>query len=200
MSTTEKKSFRGIKDKVFMLLSNASLGKHKEPQSYKRYDLKTSTSDEVRQGCLHFFPISQSLSPKSACLTDREHPQATSCKPIYHGKPVICKASVLIQQNQHGDYKQNDMASFAEALYKGAEKVETESSFFVSVDFFHSEQLVREHMHGSFDWTCDMQKFVFFLETKPKSFNLRKVEDLDLVFFTAKGMSFSELRPSQQPF
>ena len=36
------------------------------------------------------------------------------------------------------------MASFAEALYKGAEKVETESSFFVSVDFFHSEQLVRE--------------------------------------------------------
>ena len=48
------------------------------------------------------------------------------------------------------------MASFAEALYKGAEKVETESSFFVSVDFFHSEQLVREHMHGSFDWTCDM--------------------------------------------
>ena len=92
------------------------------------------------------------------------------------------------------------MASFAEALYKGAEKVETESSFFVSVDFFHSEQLVREHMHGSFDWTCDMQKFIFFLETKPKSFNLRKVEDLDLVSFTAKRMSFSELRPSQQPF
>ena len=95
------------------------------------------------------------------------------------------------------------MASFVEALYKGAEKVETESSFFVSVDFFHSEQLVREHVHGSFDWTCDMQKFVFFLEfleTKPKSFNLRKVEDLDLVSFTAERLPFSELRPSQQPF
>ena len=45
---------------------HASLGKHKEPQSYKRYGLKTSTSDEIRQGCLHFFKISQSLSPKSA--------------------------------------------------------------------------------------------------------------------------------------
>ena len=32
-----KKSFRGIKDKVIMLLLNATLGKHKEPQSYKRY-------------------------------------------------------------------------------------------------------------------------------------------------------------------
>ena len=30
----------------------------------------------------------------------------------------LSATSVLIQQNQHGDYKQNDMASFAEALYK----------------------------------------------------------------------------------
>ena len=29
------------------------MAKHKEPQSYKRYDLKTWISDEVRQGCLH---------------------------------------------------------------------------------------------------------------------------------------------------
>ena len=92
------------------------------------------------------------------------------------------------------------MASFAEALYKAPRKSKRNLFFFVSVDFFHSEQLVREHMHVSFDWTCDMQKFVFFLETKPKSFNLRKVEDLDLVSFTAKRLSFSELQPSQQPF
>ena len=146
-----KKSFRGIKDKVFMLLSNASLGKHKEPQSYKRYDLKTSTSDEVRQGCLHFFPISQSLSPKSACLTDREHPQATSCKPIYHGKPVICKASVLIQQNQHGDYKQNDLASLQKRCARRGR-----SRLFCDCRFLNSFKTVREHMYGSFDLTCDM--------------------------------------------
>ena len=42
------------------------------------YGLKTSTSDEIRQECLHFFTISQSLglSPKSAkcvcSLFDRE--------------------------------------------------------------------------------------------------------------------------------
>ena len=30
----------------------------------------------------------------------------------------LSAASVLIQQNQHGDYKQNNMASFAEALFK----------------------------------------------------------------------------------
>ena len=135
MSTTEKKSFRGIKDKVFMLLSNASLGKHKEPQSYKRYDLKTSTSDEVRQGCLHFFPISQSLSPKSACLTDREHPQATSCKPIYHGKPVICnfcshsaKPAWRLQTKWYG--------KLCRSVIQGADKVETESIFFCDCRFF----------------------------------------------------------------
>ena len=49
-----------------MLLKNASLAKHKEPQCYKRYGLKTSTSEEVGQECLHFFTTSQSLSPKMA--------------------------------------------------------------------------------------------------------------------------------------
>ena len=36
----------------------------------------------------------------------------------------LSAASVLIQQNQHGDCKQNDMASFAEALYKALTKLE----------------------------------------------------------------------------
>ena len=76
---------------------------------------------------LHDFakPLAESQQNTfAASLTEKDHPQATSCKPIYHGKPVICKASVLIQQNQHGDYKQNDMASFAETLYKAPTKSE----------------------------------------------------------------------------
>ena len=36
----------------------------------------------------------------------------------------LSATSVLIQQNQHGDYKQNDMASFAETLYKAPTKSE----------------------------------------------------------------------------
>ena len=28
--------------------------------------------------------------PSATCLTDKDHSQATSCKPIYHSKPVIC--------------------------------------------------------------------------------------------------------------
>ena len=47
----------------------------------------------------------------------------------------LSAASVLIQQNQHGDCKQNDMASFAKrrSVVQGADEVGKES--FVSVDF-----------------------------------------------------------------
>ena len=48
----------------------------------------------------------------------------------------LSAASVLIQQNQHGDCKQNDMASFANqrrGVVQGADEVGKES--FVSVDF-----------------------------------------------------------------
>ena len=34
----------------------------------------------------------------------------------------LSATSVLIRQNQHGDYKQNDMASFVETLYKAPTK------------------------------------------------------------------------------
>ena len=52
----------------------------------------------------------------------------------------LSATSVLIQQNQHGDYKQNDMASFAETFYKALTKSER-NLFSVSVDFLiHSEQ------------------------------------------------------------
>ena len=37
------------------------------------------------------FPYKLSYYAWATCgLTDKDHPQATSCKPIYHGKPVIC--------------------------------------------------------------------------------------------------------------
>ena len=36
----------------------------------------------------------------------------------------LTATSVLIQQNQHGDCKKNDMASFAEALFKAPTKLE----------------------------------------------------------------------------
>ena len=54
----------------------------------------------------------------------------------------LSATSVLIQQNQHGDYKQNDMASFAKTLYKAPTKSERNVFFlWVTVDFLiHSEQ------------------------------------------------------------
>ena len=52
----------------------------------------------------------------------------------------LSATSVLIQQNQHGDSKQNNMASFAETLYKAPRKSER-TFFFESVDLLiHSEQ------------------------------------------------------------
>ena len=56
---------------------------------------------------------------------------------------------VLIQQNQHGNYKQNDMASFAETLYKASTK--SERNLFCECRSFNSFRTVREHKYGSFD-------------------------------------------------
>ena len=102
------------------------------------YGLKTSTSDEVRQGCLHLFTISQSLSPKSAkcicTLFDRQIILRLLAANLSTTANQLSATSVLIQQNQHGDHKQNDMASFAEALYKAPTKSQR-NLLFVSVDF-----------------------------------------------------------------
>ena len=148
ISTAERNCFVAWEIKYLCCYKMQPWENIKSHKSCKRYGLKTSTSDEVRQGCLHFFPISQSLSPKSACLTDREHPQATSCKPIYHGKPVICnfcshsaKLEWRLQTKWYG--------KLCRSVVQGADEVGTES--FVNVDFFNSSRTVREHMYGSFD-------------------------------------------------
>ena len=46
----------------------------------------------------------------AACLTD--------WKIILYLPRQTSNLFLLIQQKQHGDFKQNDMANFAEALYK----------------------------------------------------------------------------------
>ena len=61
----------------------------------------------------------------------------------------LSATSVLIQQNQHGDCKQNDMASFAEALYKAPAK--SEKNCLCEGRFFNSSRTVCKHMYGSFD-------------------------------------------------
>ena len=66
--------------------------------------MKTSTSDEIRQGCLQAFTFLHDRKASrrnqqnafASSLTDKDHPQATSWKPIYLG-----------------DYKQNDIARLA---------------------------------------------------------------------------------------
>ena len=114
----------------------------KEPQSYKRYGLKTSTSDKVGQGCLRFFTTSQSLSPKIAkCnsslqLLDRQRSSWGYKLQTYLPRAAnqLSATSVLIQQNQHGKLCRNVVQAV-----QGADEVGTES--FVSVQFLiHPEQ------------------------------------------------------------
>ena len=96
----------------------------------------------------------------------------------------LSATSVFIQQNQHGDYKQNDMASFAETLYKVPTKSEW-NHFFVSVDFLiHLEQYANTCMAV---WirhvTC--KSFFFFLGTK-KSLKLRNLPSRTLTLFLSR--------------
>ena len=72
-----------------------------------------------------------------------------------------------------------------------------------SVDFLiHSERYANTRMAVLIRRaTCKSFFFSFFWGTK-KSLKLRNFtsEDFDPVSFTAERLSFSELRPSQQPF
>ena len=114
-------------------------------KSHKKHRLKTSTSHEVL-GCLHFFTISRSLSPKSAkyicsLFDDEDHPQATSCKTIYD-KPVI--------SNFCSHHSKTSMATSNKLIWQALQKkqgdeVGTESLFFMSVDFIFLQNSTRTH-------------------------------------------------------
>ena len=128
ISTAERNCFVAWEIKYLCCYKMQPWENIKSHKSCKRYGLKTSTSDEVRQGCLHFFPITKPLA--EICEMHQQ--------PVWPTKIILrllagnlsttanqlSATSVLIQQNQHGDCKQNDMASFAEALYKAPTKLE----------------------------------------------------------------------------
>ena len=82
----------------------------------------------------------------------------------------LSATSVLIQQNQHGDCKQNDMASFAEALFKAPTKSERN----LCVDFLiHPEQYANTCMAVLIRRvTCES---LFSFWGKKKSFKLQNL-------------------------
>ena len=74
---------------------------------------------------------------QQSCLTDKDHPEVTSCKPIYHGNPVICnfcshstKPAWRLQTKWYG--------KLCRSVAQGADEVGTES--FVSVVFLISSE------------------------------------------------------------
>ena len=133
--------------------------KHKEPQSYKRNGLKTSTSDEVRQGCLHFFTISQSLSPKSAkCVCSLFDRQRSSSG--YQLQTYLPRQTSYLQLLF--SFSKTSMVTTNKMIWQALQKRCTRRRrsrngiFFCECRFFNSFRTVSEHMYGSFDQTCDM--------------------------------------------
>ena len=59
------------------------------------------------------------------------------------------------------------------------------NGIFCDCRLFNSPRTVREHMYGSFDYTCDMWKFVFFLRTK-KSFKLQNLPSRTSTLFLSR--------------
>ena len=110
----------------------------------------------------------------------------------------LSTTSVLIQQNQHGDCKQNDMASFAEALFKAP----TKSEWNLCVDFLiHPEQYANTCMAVLIRRVTCESLFSFWGQRKVLSCKIY-LRGLRPCFFHggSERLSFSELRPSQQPF
>ena len=107
--------------------------------------------------------------------------------------------SVLIQQNQHGNNKQNDMVSFAEALYEAPTKSEG-NLFFVTVDFLiHSEQYANTWMAVLIRRVTCKSLFSFGGQRKVLCSEIY-LRGLRPCVLHGVRSSFSELRPSQQPF
>ena len=74
------------------------------------------------------------------------------------------------------------MASFAEALFKTPTKSELN---LLCVHISNSPGTVREDMYGSFDYTCDRRRFVFFLRTK-KSFEQQNLPSRTSTLFLSR--------------
>ena len=112
----------------------------------------------------------------------------------------LSATSVLIQQNQHGDNKQNDMLSFAEALYEAPTKSEGNLFFFVTVDFLiHSEQYANTWMAVLIRRVTCKSLFSFGGQRKVLCSEIY-LRGLRPCFPHGARSSLSELRPSQQPF
>ena len=109
----------------------------------------------------------------AASLTDKDHPQATTCKPMYHGKPVIynfwshsAKPAWRLQTKWYGKLCKN--------VVQDADEVGTES-FFVSVDLLiHSQQYANTSMAVLIKRVTCKSSFFSSMGTK-KSFKLRNL-------------------------
>ena len=98
----------------------------------------------------------------------------------------LSAASVLIQQNQHGDYKQNNMASFAEALFKQF-KAPTKSKrnlLWEYIFFIHPERCTNTCMAVLIRRVACGSLFSFWGQRKVLSCKIT-FEDFDLFSFTA---------------
>ena len=111
----------------------------------------------------------------------------------------LTATSVLIQQNQHGDYKQNDMASFAEALFKAPTKLERNLlSVYILI---HPEQYGNTCMAVLIRRVTCESLFSFWGQRKVLNCKIF-LRGRQPCFFHggSERLCFFELRPSQQPF
>ena len=87
------------------------------------------------------------------CLTDKDHPQAISCKPIYHSQLVICNFWSHSAKPAWRLQKKNDMANFAEQKKRCTRRrwSRTEYFFFLSVDFLFLKAVFQRKV-----WACEI--------------------------------------------
>ena len=96
----------------------------------------------------------------------------------------LSATSVLIQQNQHGDYKQNDMASFEKRCTRRRRSRNGIFFLWVLIFLIHSEQYANTCMAVLIRRvTC--KRFFFFLGTT-KSFKLRNLPSRTSTLFLSR--------------
>ena len=82
----------------------------------------------------------------AACLTDKDHPQVTSCcKPIHHGKPVICN---FCSHSAKPAWQQQTkwFGKLCRSVVRGPDKVWTEFFFVTEGFLIYSEQYANTWM------------------------------------------------------